>query len=247
MRFERFVSALMLVGALCACSDVLEVENPNNPDRQRVLQSAADVESLGGAQFQQIISANTGGTARVYQQMLTASFENASGLANNGMGPRGGIPRQPIDNNRGNAYQTEHFTDFRLLSSAARTTADVLARSKAEGFSLGAARTGDEQRLKAWAHFVAGVANGNLSLVYDSAGVARPTDEPVDVPELEGYMAVNAYALAQFDSALAYASLSGSNECSRGWCWRTKSPLAARRPIGCARSGWRSCAGRGRR
>jgi hypothetical protein len=217
MRFFRYLAAAALVTTVTGCSDALEVQNRNNPDRQRVLREPADVEGLASSQFQQVISGTLGNIARVHTGMLTAGLENASGLANNGMGPRGGIPRQPIDNNRGNAYQTEHFNDFRILSSVARNSADILSRGKAETFSLGANRQGDVTRMIAWAHFVAGVANGYLSLTYDSAGVARPTDAAADIPALEGYAAVNAYALAQFDSALAYTARAGMTALPGGW------------------------------
>lgn len=217
MRFLSFLAVTSLAVALAGCDDALEVTNPNNPDRGRVLGNPADVENLAASQFQQVISATLGSTARVQTGMMTASFENASGLANNGLGPRSGIPRQPIDNNRGNAYQTENFNDFRILSFVARNSADVLARAKDPVFSLGAGRANDENRLKAWAHFTAGVSLGYLSLVYDSAGVARPTDAAADVPPLEGYKAVSAYALTQFDSAVAYASRSGTSSLPAGW------------------------------
>lgn len=217
MRLIRYGAVLMLVGALGACTDVLDVENPNNPDRGRVLRNPADVENLAASQYQQVVSATLGSIARVHTGMLTAAFENASSLANNGLGPRSGIPRQPIDNNRGNAYQSENFADFRILSSVGRTVADVLARSKADGFSLGAGKTGDEQRLKAWSHFISGVAHGYLSLVYDSAGIASPNDAPAAIPPLSDYKAVNAYALAQFDSALAYAAKAGTTALPAGW------------------------------
>lgn len=218
MRFSRYLAGLVLVSALAACSeDALEVKNPNNPDRERVLASPADVEGLASSQFQQVLSATLGSIARVQTGMLTASFENASGLANNGLGPRSGIPRQVIDNNRGNAYQSENYNDFRLLSSVARNSADILARAKVESFSLGAGRDGDLLRLKAWSHFTYGVALGYLSLVYDSAGIPRTSDVGGVVPPLESAKAVNEFALAQFDSAVAYANMSGMSALPAGW------------------------------
>jgi hypothetical protein len=217
MRFIRYLTAATLLSATFGCKDVLNVENRNNPDRQRVLRNAADVEGLAASQFQQIISGTLGNIARVQTGMMTASFENASGLANNGLGPRSGIPRQPIDNNRGNAYQTENFNDFRILSAVGRNSADILARAKDPSFTLGAGRAGDENRLKAWTHFLYGVSLGYLSLVYDQAGIPRPTDTPTTVPELEAYQAVNAFALAQLDSALAYTALPGTTALPAGW------------------------------
>jgi hypothetical protein len=218
MRISRFIKLTTLAVALAACGDdALEVENPNNPDRNRVLRNPADVEGLASSQYQQILSATLGAIARVQTGLLTSAFENSSTLANNGLGPRSGIPRQPIDNNRGNAYQSENYNDFRLLSSVARNSADILARAKAADFSLGTGRDGDIIRLKAWAHFTYGTALGNLSLVYDSAGIPRPDDAAASVPPLESYAAVNAFALAQYDSALAYASQSGITALPPGW------------------------------
>lgn len=224
MRYIRYLAAATLVGATFGCTD-LEVTNPNNPDRQRVLASPADVEGLAAAQFQQINLATLGNIARVETGMQTASLMNASTLANNGLGPRSAIPRQPIDNARGNAYQTENFNDFRLLSGVGRNSADILARSKASGFTLGGGAP-EEQRLKAYAHFISGVAHGYLSMVYDSAGVARETDAAADIPVLEGYQAVNQFALAQFDSALAYMAMSGTAAIPASWM-RTETALSA--------------------
>lgn len=214
MRFMRYLAVVGLIGAVSGCD--LEVTNLNNPDRGRMLGNPADIEALAASQFQQIIFGTLGNIARVNTGMLTAAFENSSGLANNGLGPRSGIARQPIDNNRGNAYTLENFNDFRILSSVARNSADVLARAKDPEFSLSAGAAG-ENRLKAWAHFTAGVSLGYLSLVYDSAGVPRPDDDPLETPALEGYRDVNAYALAQLDSALAYAGQPGTSALPGGW------------------------------
>jgi hypothetical protein len=216
MRFIRWMAATAVVVLLGGC-DALEVTNPNNPDRGRVLANPADVESLAAAQFQQIISGTVGALARVNQRGMSLGLENANGLANNAMGPGSAIPKLPIDNSRGNAYQDDNFATFRILSFVTRNTADVLARTKGADFSLGVGRANDLTRLNAWTHFVSGVAHGYLSLVYDSAAIAQPSDAPADIPALQGYAAVNAYALAQFDSALAYLSMAGVTALPSEW------------------------------
>ena len=216
MRYIRYVAAAAVVSVIAACDNPLQVENRNNPDRERVLAKPADVEALAGSQFQQIIFGTLGQISRTHTGMLTAAFENASGLANNGLGPRSFIPRQPIGNGRGNAYQTDNFNDFRIHSAVARTAADILARAKGEGFSLGTTQA-NENRLRAWTHFIHGLALGNLSLVYDSAGVPQPTDGPTDIPPLQGYPQVNAAALEALDSALHYASMSAMSNLPGGW------------------------------
>jgi hypothetical protein len=216
MRCFQFVAVATFLCITTACEDSLGVANTNNPDRDRTLATALDVQSVGASQFQQVISGTLGNIARVQTGMLTAAFENASGLANNGLGPRSGIPRQPIDNGRGNAYQTENFNDFRILTIAARTSADVLVRAKAPEFTLGTT-VGDVNRLIAFAYFVNGVAMGNVSLVYDSAGVPRESDSPTDIVPLEGYMDVNAAALEALDSALVYAQKPGTTALPTNW------------------------------
>jgi hypothetical protein len=218
MRLIQFIGVAAVTGVILGCDNPLEVPNTSNPDRPRILRNPADVQALAAAQFQQIINGTLASIARTNTGMLTASFENASGLANNGLGPRGGLPRAAIDNGRGNAYQTENFADFSILTSVTRNGADVLLRARDPGFSLGGATAaGDKQRLLGWTHFVYGVALGYISLVYDSAGVPSPDDATGFVPPLQGYLEVNEAALAALDSALVYATMSGTTDLPSGW------------------------------
>jgi hypothetical protein len=218
MRLIKSIAIVALAGAVTACDNFLGVDNTSNPDRPRILKNPSDVQNLAAAQFQQIINATIGSIARTQTGMLTAAFENASGLANNGLGPRSGIPRGPIDNGRGNPYQGENFADFSILTSVARNGSDVLARAKDPGFSLGGTTADvDKQRMIAWTYFVYGVSLGYLSLVYDSAGVPGPADASGVVPPLQGYAAVNTAALAALDSALAYANQTGTSSIPGGW------------------------------
>jgi len=217
MRFIRYLAAASLAGALFGCDfDGLGVPNVNNPDRPRILASPAEVEGLASAQFQQVITAQFGALARPHLSMLTMAFENASALNNNGMGPRSELPRSPLDNSRGNQYDTDNFISFRILHSVARNSADVLARTNEPAFGLSSGEPG-LNRLKAWTHFLSGVSHGNLAMVYDSAAIARPTDSAVDIPELSSYQAVNAFALAQLDSALIFLARPGVLALPQGW------------------------------
>jgi hypothetical protein len=217
MRIPRCLAAAASVVLLAGCAEVLDVANPNHPDRPRVLASPPEVESLAAAQFQQVIQGTVGMLGTTHPRMMSWGLEQANGLANNAMGPGASIPRLPVDNSRGNPYQADNFATYRFLSFVTRNTADVLARAKAEGFDLGAGRAGDRPRLIAWAHFVSGVAHGYLSLTYDSAAIARPADAPAAVPPLSGYAEVNAYAMSQFDSALVYLNVPGVSALPASW------------------------------
>src|SRR5690606_41927491 len=101
MHLMRTLAAAALLVSAAGCSDVLEVTNPNDPDRERILARPSDVGGLASSPFQQILSATLGSIARVQTGVMTASLENASGRGNNGPRPLRGSPRQPIDNNRG--------------------------------------------------------------------------------------------------------------------------------------------------
>jgi hypothetical protein len=191
--------------------------------------------------YQQILTATLGNIARTETGMGTASFMNASGLANNGLGPRSGIPRGQIDNGRGNPYATENLSDFRIHSQVARSASDILARvAEDENFTLGSAA--QNTRLFAWTHFNYGVALGNLALVYDSAAIPRPEDDAAaPPPALVDHPEVMAAALAELDSAIFYgskpeATQAGGFPTPSGGGWLNGNALSAANFIRLARS-----------
>jgi hypothetical protein len=204
MRNIRYAVALgALLGVVAGCETSLDISNPNDPDRPRILSNPSDAEQLGAALYQQINSGTLGNIARVQTGLMSASLMNGSSLANNGLGPRSLIPRAQVDNGRGNAYATENYNDFRILQQTARAASDVLARALSEEFALGT----DEAvtRLQSWTYFVYGLALGTTAMVYDSAAIPRPTDAPADEVPLSGYQEVMDYALQQLDEAEALA------------------------------------------
>lgn len=209
MRLTRSFMLLGLVAAVAACSDPLDVDNVDSPDRGIVFAKPSDVAGIVSTQYGQIITGTIGATARVHTGFLTASFENASTLANNGLGPRSAMPRPLLDNSRGNAYLNENFNDYRFMSQAARVAATAIAKGREPNFepTLGAPQTA---RMRAFAWFVYGVAVGNLAMVYDSAAVPLPEDGPLDVNPLIGYEELADVAVEALDSAFVHASSAGA-------------------------------------
>jgi hypothetical protein len=210
MRILRYVIPVGLaLGFGVACSEPLAVDNTNNPDRARVFRRPADVEALAGSLYQQIHSATFGSVVRTQTGMMTASFMNASALANNGLGPRSALPRGPIDNSRSNPYIPDNFNDFSIHQGTARTAAQILDRMEDSDFAVGLTSAAHVKRLESWTRFMYGVALGNAALVYDSAAVPLPEDAIQDNPAnwapLQGYEDVMEYALDQLDQAEAIA------------------------------------------
>jgi hypothetical protein len=204
---KRFLLSGVLALALAVCKDPLEVENPNDPDRGRVFNNPADLQVFISGLFGVMHNGTLGGSNDGLQtQMMVMGMENTSTLANFAMGPRGSIPRNPITNQRGSQGNAGNYHDWFRGHRAARQAALGIAALKT--ITLGSPTA--DNRAKAFARLVQGIALGNLSLAYDSASILTEDDNPeadaaVVVP-LSSYSAVNIAALGYLDSAIALAN-----------------------------------------
>ena len=203
LNFRSVCYGLTALG-LVACRDPLVVDNVTDPDRDRALARPTDVENFIGATYAQIQNATLGGSNDdVQTQMQVMGMENTSALANFAMGPRGSIPRTPIENNRNGQGDAGNFRDYLVLNRAARMA--TLGLNRLGLLTLGSAAR--DARARAFARFSQGVALGNLALVYDSAAILTENDDPVLPAPLSDYRAVMRAALGYIDSAIAIASL----------------------------------------
>ena len=201
-KLSRALSGSLVAMALfAACEDPLTVENWNNPDRNRVLARPSDLETYIKGTYKTIWN-GTFGSDGIAPAARTMSWENASNLNNWGMGPRSSVPRPFIDNNRGNLYLAENQTDWNGISRGLRAAADGV--NKMDALTLGSA--GQNARARAFAWFSVGVGMGYLSLNFDSATIVDPHEDITVIPGFSYYPAVNAAALAAFDSALAWTT-----------------------------------------
>jgi hypothetical protein len=197
--------SLLTVGiavTLVSCKADLGVPNTNNPDIDRALARPGDVESFILGAYGQMQQAAFGVNGSIMPSLLTMSFENASGLANWGMGPRSAMPRAAIANSRGNPYEVENLVQYARLPRAARVAANGVVALRKPGFTIGSVAS--DQRAMAFAYLVMGTANGNLALVYDSVSIVTPEDDiSQGAPaELLGYREGMVIALQQLDSAI---------------------------------------------
>ena len=201
MRKLSFLTVGIAV-ALVACKADLGVPNTNNPDIDRALARPGDVESFIMNSYGQMQQAAFGVNGSIMPSLLTMSFENASGLANWGMGPRSAMPRAAIANSRGNPYEVENNVQYSRLPRAARVAANGVVALRKPGFTIGSVAS--DQRAMAFAYLVMGAANGNLALVYASVSVVTPEDDiSQGAPaNLLGYAEGMVIALKQLDSAI---------------------------------------------
>jgi hypothetical protein len=211
--------AAVLALAVGACGDnSLVVANENAPDVRRVFASPAGVEAVVSKAFQQMHQGQYGTSDNLWSQSTTMAFESSSNLGNFGMGTRGQIPRNPIDNSRGNSVEIGNFRDFDHLSRNARITANAITALntfKDEGTSFPSAAR--HARAKSFAFFAMGFAHGNLALFYDSAALITTDLVGEDVAPMAGYTEVVELALAYLDSALAIAASPEATQGADGW------------------------------
>jgi hypothetical protein len=201
----RYGALLGLVGT-AACQ--MEVTNPNQPETDRVLATAKDVENLLGTQYLRWHIAMYGSLSNTWGMAAVQSFEDFSSLSNNCMGQRISIPRAANDNAVGNGCATEQSRTYFIHHEVARIASNVLAKLAEPGFTLGTAA--QDNRAKAFAQFMRGLSHGYLALVYDSAAVVTPQMSTEDPGELAGYKEVMDTAISALGQAITYANTPAS-------------------------------------
>lgn len=196
-------AAILLLFGAAGCAD-LEVTNPNDPDREKALATAGDVESLiagsYNAWFNGNFNTNTFGLSK-------ASFESAATAANFGNLDVSGIPRQALPNNAsyadlGTVIERMWVRSYRALA-AVGDGVRTLDEKPELATELGAER---EARARTWGKFVQALSHATLALFYDQAFLL---DETVDISQPQtpvpwDQVATRAYAL--FDEAIAGAT-----------------------------------------
>jgi hypothetical protein len=217
MRTRLFILALLVLPWAWGCEDPLDVQNVNNPNRDDVLAQPADLENWIRDSFNAWFRAAFAGE-NIQPQMRVMALENHSELANFNQGPRYLIPRNFIENTRGAAGTGEMSSTFIDFSRATRAAA--LGLAKLDEVTLGSASADARGRAFAW--FSLGLSLGYLSVPFDSAATAWPTDDPACtqlecLPPLVGYAEVNAKAIEALDSAEAVAGGSVSFSIPSSW------------------------------
>jgi hypothetical protein len=201
------MKAILTIGAAAAllvvgCSQNFAVEDLTDPDIARVFATGASIEATIGAGFQTVHNA----MSNTDDQPGVEAFglESYSSLNNFNLGTRSAIPRLPINNVIG---APTIFNEFTKLSKEARLIVnamdalDVLVKG---GHSIGTPAR--DLRARSFGFFIAGMCEGWLALMYDSASIVTPGMDPQAIPPLSGAQDVAKAAIVLLDSALAIAN-----------------------------------------
>jgi hypothetical protein len=195
-------AAAILVGG---CVD-LDVTNPNEPDRERVLATPGDVQSLISTSYQIYFN---------HVQQTNPSIPNA-GMADNitggffdfGMHDMTVEPRIIFD---ASPLNTRGFVGrapwSRLYPALSNVNDGLFAIDEGLAITTGPGGADETPRALAFGKFVQGIILGYLALYYDQAIiVSEDTDiEQMDPQDFRPYTEVQAEALRILDEAVAVA------------------------------------------
>lgn len=203
----RFAVAGAVLFPLGACLG-LDVTNPNEPERERALSNAADVEALIRSQFRTYWGVTQGGVADEGGPgpALDAAAEvEASNSANNGTWDMGNIPPDAVVNQVGYRWGVWSRTPWLEMNRGLASIRSGLLSIEEQNLE---AKLDDPQRVQAFSKFMQGLFHGYLALMYDRAFVLDETvDEPADV-ELQSYSEVMQAARGYLAEARSIAQAS---------------------------------------
>ncbi len=209
---ELVLPALLMLA--CACTD-LDVANPNEPDRLRVLGTPEAVAEVAHSSVNQWWRTSTDYAPYM---MVEATADAVTGNCcwvrwNNTE------PRVPYHNVVGSGDEYIAHRPWRDNHKALSDAADALA-----ALDRGIAFAGDvnaTESMRAAALWTVAASYMNLALLFDSAQVNVGTTEALQAPALRGYRDVR-------DSSLAYWNQLIALTANKSWQWPSSTlPLAA--------------------
>jgi len=203
-RFSKGVLAATVLLAT-GCLD-LDVTNPNEPDRQRVLSSPVDVQSLISTSYQAYFDnaqqTNPNLPTAAMADNLTGGFFDF-GVADMTEEPRVAYNASPL-NTRGFVGRAPWSRLYPVISNV---NDGLRAIDAGLAITTGAGGGDQTPRARAFGKFVLGISHGYLGLYYDQALIIdEDTDlEQLDPTSFHPYTEVRDASLQMLDEAIAIA------------------------------------------
>src|SRR5919106_757434 len=211
---KRFRVALLrpvMIGlAGCGLTD-LDVPNENNPERERALEQAKDIENVIGSAFLVWWEGTQYSTPA--WALSTAADEGTMSWGNFGMQQLSSEPRVEWPNEPSFTYNDMTEDGWYGSYGALSSVYDGLRAIEADPEVAAAI---DVDRARAFGKLVQGIAHGWLAMMYDSAFVL---DETVEIVEPDGvtpirlvlrpYPNILDTAVAEIEEAIAIATAPG--------------------------------------
>ncbi|MCK0160456.1 RagB/SusD family nutrient uptake outer membrane protein [Allomuricauda sp. F6463D] len=195
---QKNIRFLMFFILLTACED-LEVENINNPDRESVLTETDGVRGLAAGLFNTWFIQEQHNFGSPGPAMWVMADWGTVNFANYGTLDMSQEPRVFLDNSSSYAYHPFIRNYWRYMYGVV-TTANDVALAIDNGLEIGD-RGSETMMVKGMAHFMQGLGNGYIGLVFDKG---YPSDEYTDYESIEasGYMTSIEMAIGQLEKAI---------------------------------------------
>ena len=203
MRFTfRSIGAVALLG-LAACGDALSIPNYNNPDVARVLYDAASVDAAIAGLGPQLLNPQRACNLQVQAKIIAE--ETFASVANFGMAARV-ANKTLISNELGNDNASSNAADYQAFQRVQRLAFNPLyAYASIKAANRSTLTANQENRMRAFAYFVAGQALGYVAFAYDSGAIASEAINTTEIPALSSAAAMGAKAVEYLDSAVTIA------------------------------------------
>jgi len=194
-------SYILLLFFVISCKkNILDVENPNNPDFKKVYASGADILNVTSGLYN-IVYNGENAAGGVKPMMATAADNVSCSYGNFGMRDLSFEPRNNAWDNSA-TYSNNVQTNYTYNQMyAAINTANLVIKAIDGGVQISGGA--DNNKVKAFARFIQGVAYGNLALIFDKSFIV---DESKTVEsklsQASGYQLVADAAVKYLDEAI---------------------------------------------
>lgn len=202
----KFLIAAFASITLISCEEnLLEVANENDPDFAKVYANGKDVENVASGLFNTAFAGERSASG-VEPMLATAADHATCSWGNFGMRDMSWEPRNFAWNNLptySNNTQTKYSFDKWY---SAIVTASNVVKALDGGTQIGA-NGADNDRTRAFAKFVQGLAYGNMALIFDRAHIVDETKTvESSLESASTYSQVAAAAIAYLDEAIALSN-----------------------------------------
>lgn len=185
------------------CAD-LDVTNPNEPDRERAVTSAEDIEALVAGAFLTWYQSSTKFSGN---QLILSSiaFQHSGWPANEGVVEYSAIPRGAVTNSLVDEFYpniADIWEDNYEALALVREALTAVNESEDLRSELGPEQV---RRMQAYGKFMQGLSHASIALVYDQGFQVDETLGADEDPPVQDYQALMQTAMGYFDQAVALA------------------------------------------
>ncbi len=202
--YISLISLMLLFSA--SCTKDLDIENLNDPDKERALKNPEDVKSIALSGFYNWFMSNNSSISPRMAMWVMADQGTCS-WGNSGMYHLSSEPRQVFSNSVSytyayifEAYWEELYGNLVMMNNVLEKIYD--------GMEINIEGTDETEMVKASAYFIQGLSLGYLGLVYDQAYIMKQYSNP-NTETLSPYMDVIEAAIVSLDSVVVICNRPG--------------------------------------